>query len=428
MLNFKEYKQFLISVMLVIIMLILVKIKIGILLKIFVLIAVLGILNPLYIIPVFFVSSLSSNYFMIQDGLGIGRIFSICLTLNFVLNLLKNKRLRNKKYIFFILFIWVSFYCSYLKGDYYDSLIFIGASLNFVIFLSFNQLKINELKFKILIRSIFYSFCILSIFLLEESIFNSRLLSGRLTAATNLNTNAYAMLIVQLNAFFYGYFFYSQKNKEKLLLLMLSATNLSLLMLSGSRSGAIASIFGLIIIIFIKNKINIKKIMRVLSLLIGLLFILNKLIQKNQIIKNRMNLNEVISSGGTHRLPRIINELKYVVPNNFLLGVGPSAVNERLALGPYMSMPGSSHNIIISCLTQLGLIGLIGHLLLYFNLLRDLFKIRRLSDAWIIPFSMIFSAIINGIGEVVFTERLFWCAMSLGVLVINNFKKYDKGD
>jgi hypothetical protein len=66
---------------------------------------VLLFLNPVYLIPVYFISSLASTYFVAGTGLGISRIIGIILILSGLFYIIRNPKIINKKNLIFILFI-----------------------------------------------------------------------------------------------------------------------------------------------------------------------------------------------------------------------------------------------------------------------------------------------------------------------------------
>jgi O-antigen ligase len=81
-----------------------------------------------------------------------------------------------------------------------------------------------------------------------------------------------------------------------------------------------------------------------------------------------------------------------------------------------MSDPGSSHNIIVSMLAQVGIVGFVAYMSFYYKVIMKLIKAIRFNIINIIPFMLILTAIFNGIGEVMYSERLFWNALSLAGL------------
>jgi O-antigen ligase len=253
--------------------------------------------------------------------------------------------------------------------------------------------------------------------------------NGRLTILDSVNENRFAMMFAQLAAFALGYTFFVKKIIIKIFSIMLSIISIYFILLSGSRSAFIGILLGgifAIILLTVKNKKQ-KKI-AILLLAFGIVSYLafEYIISTNPILAYRFNIEQVLSSGGTRRWPRVITEIKYVIPNNLLFGVGLTALNEYLATANFMNDPGSSHNFIISMLTQIGIVGFIAYVGFYYKVIIKLIKSLSNHIIYLIPLLLILTAIFNGIGEVMYSERLFWNALSLAGLSLNIFKANKK--
>lgn len=153
------------------------------------------------------------------------------------------------------------------------------------------------------------------------------------------------------------------------------------------------------------------------------MFIFYIVIELNPMLAYRMNIDQVVATGGTRRWPRIVAEIKYIIPTHFFFGVGQGAINETIALSRYMIDPGSSHNFIISALSQLGIVGFIAYMSFYWRIIKDIVSKVGEMQILIIPLMLILTAIFNGVGEVIYTERLFWNALALaGLCLVTNNK------
>ena len=154
-------------------------------------------------------------------------------------------------------------------------------------------------------------------------------------------------------------------------------------------------------------------------------------IQSNPTIRDRMNLTQVISSGGTLRLPRILAEIKYVIPKYPFFGVGPSSINETEALAKYTLDPFSSlssHNFIFSALTQVGIIGFLAYMWFYVAIINETISKIRSFEIFIIPLMLILTGLFNGVGEIMYTERIFWNALSIACLCLTTYSVQEKFD
>lgn len=387
--------------------------------------ALYGLKKPEEIIPTFFLTSLASDYFVAFSGVGFTRLFSVILILSFLLN---NPRLIVKKnWLLEILFISYATILTYLFSNNMNVYELLSFVLNILLFLVFVNYEYREEVLASIFRNIGISAIIMVIFGGIQLYVNPNFLSnGRLSLNEDLNENRFAMMYSQLSAFLIGFTFLISSKKIKFIMLSLSGIGIYLVILSGSRSAFLGILLGTvasIMLLLIKDK----KRRRILILLpvigfVGYVFF-DWIISSNELLSYRFNIDQVASSGGTRRLPRIITELKYVIPNNIMFGVGLSANNEFIETAKYMSDPGSSHNIIISMLAQMGIFGFLAYMSFYFKIIKELIHSLKMNVRFIIPIILILTAMFNGIGEVIYNDRLFWSALSLGGLCINTMKK-----
>jgi O-antigen ligase len=243
--------------------------------------------------------------------------------------------------------------------------------------------------------------------------------NGRLTISESVNENRFAMIFAQLSAYTLAFTVIVKKRLSKITVVFFSILSMYFILLSGSRSAFIGIVFAAIIsfvILGIRNKKQRRAVYIFFLLVICGYLGFEYIVSSNPLLAYRFNLEQIISSGGTRRWPRVVTELKYVIPNNLFFGVGLSAINEYIATSKYMSDPGSSHNIIVSMLAQVGIIGFIAYMSFYYKVIMKLIKAIRFNNIYIIPFMLILTAIFNGIGEVMYSERLFWNALSLAGL------------
>lgn len=390
------------------------------------LLALLSVTKPNNLIPSFFLTSLSSDYFVAFPGMGFTRIFSFIFIISFIIN---NKKLVIKKdWIIELVIIIIATLFSFFLSNKLDLNALLGNLLNIIVFLVFVNMKMSKIELENTIFNIYVSVILMTSFIFIQNLINpSYLMSGRLSIGANVNENRFAMLLGQLTAFTLGYIFLLKTNFSKILAVLYVGLGLYLMLLSGSRSALIGLLLGSLTSIFIliakgKNKI---KLFTGFTILAGLSnYIFNAVVESNELLSYRFNMEQVISTGGTHRMPRIKMELEHVIPENLLFGVGLTAENETIALAKYTLFPGSSHNFIVSMLTQVGLIGFISHMFFFLKLIIKLIVKLHENVFLIIPLLLILTACFNGIGEVIYNDRLFWNALSLGGICLTTLK-YD---
>lgn len=380
----------------------------------------IGIIKPAYLIPIYYVSSLSSQYFAVSEGLGITRVFGFAIFIGVIIRILTERKTIEGNWIRYLIYIGIATIASFISANhkYMESLLTIG--MNLLILFTFANMRLSNNEVHRLFKSIFLAVVIISISILFNAILNPTVVSGRVTLSEGLNNNTFSVIEAQLSAFLFGYVLYTKSKRIKLLSISLLFLNIYLILISGSRSAFIAITAGVLVTILIINKKERLKGILVLGLIavIGI-FLFTKVIQHNPVLAYRFNLNSIISTGGTNRWERIVAEVKYIIPQNLLFGVGPISLNETIALQKYLSLPGSSHNILISMVTQIGIVGALGYIIFVYNIVKSILRRIASNSLLCIPLCLILTGIFNGVGEVVYHERFFWSALSLGILCIS---------
>jgi O-antigen ligase len=361
-------------------------------------------------------------------GVGFNRIIGFVLIFGVFAKMLTNKKRPIKNWIINLIFISFFTLLSFMLGyDKNISILFV-IGLNILVFISLTNLSISKEELKRIINALFISIFLVTIFFLIMYLYDNLYIfrNSRFSIIEGVNENRFGMMLAQLSAFCFAYIFYTKKRILRLISFILSMVNIFFVILTGSRSALIGVIVGVLfsIIIFIFRQNLIKKSFFTLILFIlGIMLIFYMVAEANPILAKRMSVESVISSQGTRRWPRILNEIKYVYPNHPFLGVGPSSSSETIALSTYMMDPGSSHNIIISSLIQVGLLGFISYYLFFVNIFFKILKEIKTYPIFIIPLTLFLTAVFNGVGEVIYTERLFWNTLSIAALCLVTFSK-----
>jgi O-antigen ligase len=381
-------------------------------------ISLFGIKRPEAVIPTFFLTSLSSDYFVAFPGIGFTRIFSLILIAGFLLN---RKRLSfRKEWLIRLVFIFSSTLVTFLFSNHREVNSLLSMGLNMLVFIIFANYKFSTDEVIKIFKSILISVIIMTTFFGFQFVLNPDFLqNGRLTISEGVNENRFAMMLAQLSAYTLAFTVIAKKRLSKITVLLFSILSMYFILLSGSRSAFIGIVLAAIIsfvILGIRNRKQRRAIYIFALLVICGYLGFEYLVSSNPLLAYRFNLEQIISSGGTRRWPRVVTELKYVIPNNLFFGVGLNAINEYIATSKYMSDPGSSHNIIVSMLAQVGIVGFVAYMSFYYKVIMKLIKAIRFNIINIIPFMLILTAIFNGIGEVMYSERLFWNALSLAGL------------
>lgn len=393
----------------------------------FIILFPIGILKPEYLIPAFFISSLSSNYFEAAQGIGYSRILSFVIIAGVLFRLLSSgNTMVRKNWNLYCLLIIITTLISFLLAYDDDISILYTVMYNILIFSAFTNLKISNNELIHLFRAIFFAVFITTIYIIVAIATNPEILFvGRLTIEDNVNENRFGMMMAQLGAYSIGYAYFSKNAYAKMICFILFFVNVFLVFLSSSRSSLLGIMIGtllsILIVSYFRHKI-FKVLIPLFVVVITLLATFNIILDSMPRLASRMTIEQGISSqlveGG--RWHRLVAEIHYVIPDHLFFGVGPGSENETIALTRYsIAEPGSSHNIILSLVSQLGIIGFMVYMSFFGKIFKDvIFKLRR-QEMFIIPLVLIMTAFFNGVGEVIYSERWFWNALALAALCIS---------
>lgn len=383
----------------------------------------LTLYRPEMLLPVYFVASLSSNFFVATEGIGVTRLLATVIIIGVLHKIYRVRKGIQKKWLNHCLIIGLLCLAPYIFAYDNDPFPLFVMWLNLLVFISISNLDLEMAEVILLFRDIFAAVLITSIFYCMMFVQNPHFLNdGRLTVAEGINENNFGMMMAQLSAFSFGYMIFTKHKIAKVVCCCSWLVNFIFVILTGSRSALLGLIAGCILsyltLVYVHGNYR-RGILITIVIFTLLLPIMYFTIESSPVLKDRMTADSVISSGGTRRWPRVVAEIQYVIPEHPLFGVGLSAINETLAQAPYLSDRGSSHNFFVSALTQVGFLGFLAFMTFYWKIVREVILRLKSNKVLFIPLVLILTAFINGIGEVMYSERLFWNTISLAALCLN---------
>ena len=397
--------------------------------------ALIYIANPFVLFPASFVTSLSTDYFVLVPGLSNGLIFTTLLIVALFIRGLRTHSLRNNHILeWVVVLIGYNFFSSAfsITGDFSTFVIMLENLIVLYLMSLQKDVDIDHLATTLSITSF------VVILMLLWSLQSGMMLetdSGRFTAE-GVNENRFAMICSQLCAVLIFSVFYMRNKVFRLLGLLGFLASVYLLLLAGSRSallGGMAAVLATVLSFEFYSgkrsklrphgKMLVPFIMLVVAIYIGI----NMLMDSDLAVLDRFKMENVIEGRGTHRIDRAEYLLNNIFPDHSLFGIGLGGLNE------YAVSPGPCHNIILDPIIQLGLIGAIMYWVFIIPLIKRAYKkLKTYNVVIILPLSLFFAGFFNGMGEIVFTEKLFWNAIALCVLFVNNlqspFKEFKAKD
>ena len=417
--SFKETFLFSWSVFLVVLLMATVKFNSPILLWALVGSSTLLLFQPIYLLPVYLISSLSTTYFVAGQDLGISRLIGfILIAAGLIYNLTNNYSYNVKNIILIaILFFYTLFSSIFSLTSSYVTFISFSQFLIVVILLSqIRNVNLEKLS-KLLTLSAIITLIIIA-FELKSNLISMQV--QRLSTGENVNENRFAMMLEQLTAIIYAAFFVFSKNKIiRFIVVPIILLAFFMLILSGSRSATIGIMGAIIVSQLYHVKTNPKKYILPLFFLVilGYLFILT--VHKMNIpVIDRFSVESVKESGGTHRLEVWQTLVPITLKNEPLFGFGFGGGNS-IALAYKNGLMYAPHNFFFEMLIQVGIVGMFIFLYYFVFIARELLKATQ-NPIVFFPIILLLSAFFNGIGETIYVEKLFWNGIGLAWLYLNN--------
>jgi len=411
------------SIMLVVYMILINNMKNGVLGLLAIAFSLIFILKPVYILPPLFVASLLGEYFVAFNGIGLSRIFVLVFIVGSILTAVKERTKFNPKHVVMCLalclFNIVSSATS-ITGTLEPA---ITMDLNILVLFFMYYTDVKDIK--IYIKTMSLCLIILSLYTTYMVVWGSGMTVmdrgvSRIVLNELVNPNQLGLALAQIGAFLFGLIIVIKGKYHKALLfsvLMITTVNL---ILTGSRSSAVAVIVSILIVVLINlcKRGNASKKLIIIIVLLILPCIYLILANSGLEVMTRYSVDSVTEYGGTGRLQIWDAILRYIVPENPLFGVGFGGANVIAALEPYIGFNHGTHNILVTMLAQLGVIGAFIYIAFFIKSTAIIVKNYMTIDYLAMPLTMILAAFVNGIGEDIFSSRFLWIDIGLAFMII----------
>ncbi len=385
------------------------------------------ILRPIYLIGPIFLMTIFDDYLIAFAGQSFGRYCVIFFCVGALLKILVHQhQIKHVNDIFIIiimLFLGIILSCISAYG--YTSFP-ISYVLNIIMLFS---MIVFIPQGSIGLTKQLYNYSILGIIFILVLIIKNGIhiiLGTRLTIDQDVNPNQLAMGIAQMAAVVIAHLI---NNKKRIIDYFLIIILISILFLTGSRSGIIAVLlcFIMVYIIAIRKTVSRKKKVRNIVgiiLLCGIVyFIYFYLKERISFLMYRFTYENIIATHGTSRMDVWIAILAKALPGHYLFGIGFDPLNAYSAVKTINGIGHGSHNLIVEILAKSGIMGMIIFLTFFIRLFRKIAQNLRQHSELFMPFAMIITIIINGIGEDVLTGRFLWYGAGLVYMILNSSQK-----
>lgn len=385
------------------------------------------------IIPIEFMLFLAPILFDSGLAIGIDKIIFLIITVGQIISVFfLRKSLINKRYLMIAAWIILAVIASGIHSRFNQPW---GTAsvlvVEIVTFIFYSQYCLSRPQVYELVDRFSKVCMVMMVFFVIQIILHPTSVDNRLTVAEDLNINHFAMTISQISIFLLTYGLLSSKKRKKNICFVLYVVGLIMLLFTGTRSSTIAIVCSSIFVYIQASKISGREQGFQRVILLGLLVLVlavvsNTILGSNDFLKDRFTLTNLVSTSGSGRFPSLMTEFTEIIPDNFWLGVGPSAYAEVDAVYQYGHWYFSSHNVIGSMLTQLGIIGSVPLVILCINIIKRLNNGLKIDVRFLIPLGLVITCLINGIGEQIFNSRMYWFALSFSILLLNSMDVYQE--
>lgn len=373
--------------------------------------------NPFYLLPVYIISSLYGEYFDLGNGISISRIIGIIFIFGSILYYRNNFKIDKKQLIFLTLILFLNLFSSLFSfTGSFRGFVMMLPNLAIVFICSGIRFEDSRKIAYLLSISAIISIVFIAVTLREQLLI---IQVERLKTGESANENRVAMMLVQLLAILFAALTISKEKKYKVVLFLAILIAFFMLILTGSRSATIGiTLATMLIYLHMFLKEGKKYILPIIVFSIICFLTYQAIIQSDNPIFQRFSEQSIIDGKGTSRLDNWKALIPYTLNNNPIFGVGLGG-DTVYALAHKIGARSPAHNFILDLFIQTGFVGLILYMY-YFLLIAKKIKQHLNNSIMYFPYWMLLAAFINGIGETVFSEKLFWNGIALALLFANN--------
>lgn len=371
------------------------------------------IYTPEYFVGICFLFSTISYYFHGAYE-GIYSIYTILLVIVF-LNCLMNKNMTFQKTAFvsiggLAIIAVLSF--NYSQFHYYNGLY----KLLYILFVTTVIGNFYRLDIKILSLVLPKLAGTMTIGYLLSIVYSGSFVDGRLTIASQVNTNSFGMSCAQLATILVVSCIVSKNRKG--VKIFLSLIIFVLAFLSGSRGALLAFLSASILIYILYAKRSgyfAGKFMKLLLIIGVLCAVISPISSAINYDLTRFSINTIINSGGSRRTLIYTSIIPFVISNGYWkLGYGPGHDCSTRIIKQLIGWEYShTHNTIIEAFCELGILGLIFTIIVIVKGWLNINKVSKFVKESYIIYGMLICIFIHGMSESYFCNISFWLLMAI---------------
>ena len=380
------------------------------------------ILKPEYLLAPILFFSIFDDYLLMGTGSSISRFLTLYFIAGAAFLILKRGTIKKESLLLAALIplgVILSLYSIFGKTKIPTSYI-----LNVV--LAITIMNISPSNNKKIVTQI-HTFAILAVvyvyYMLAKNGFDSLVDGSRMTIAHEVNSNqlamglAIAMALLASDLLIFG--------KHKVLNIVLMLVNCIALFLTGSRTGLIAGIAAIFLLFIVATNEKGKRYKAILFSVLGatiFIFVYSYLQENFPLLMERFTVENVEETGGTGRLDVWKAYFEHYFSKYWLIGIGFSSENMYYAALSINGEGHGAHNLVVEIISKTGLVGVVLYGVCFLKYFKTAFKCVRENRFILCSIAIVFSILVNGIGENTLTVRFLWFGIGLGYLLSNSIE------
>lgn len=375
--------------------------------------------SPKYLIAPLLVSSFLDEICFLIAGITASRFFSLYIIV-VLLAQNRNSLIFSKRItIFSIITVSYVFVSSILsKAGISDSTVTMILNIAMVFLLS--RLSIKESDYVEIIKESCFGGLFIMLLMLYMHLGGAVVRkSGAYILMPGANNNTAAMILAQIGAMFLGYYLIEKQRYSRFPIYTIGSIILSfvLLFLTGSRSASFGLIIATFFTLIIDSKWENKPFISMLKPLVigGIGYVIYEIMMTNySLLASRFSVQEILQSNGTGRFEIWNTVWNNIIKRHWFLGIGFGGENVQIALNTTNLLHKSgTHNLFLDMLAQMGIVGTSYFFFWFYRLMRYVLRVINDHKTIVCFLLMCISALANGIGENIFSERYLWIVIGL---------------
>ena len=375
--------------------------------------------QPLWLIPMLFLTSISST-FVVIPGLAGYIYYAYLLLIGSLLKLRLNTagKISVAAIITFLYAVWLIVTATYsISGETEQAIKMLIAMIPIFIVPMFTQETNINTKHLFVVAVVFSGYVLLKLLFapvlyvatVDDAITYQNMLNAQLTISERVNPNTLSQGLLLAYLIIYTI----AVSARKWLLLIFIALPIMPMLMIGSRTAFVTMVAISVLVLLFDSKLSKKlKTAIILLAILGIPTILN---QANQ-INDRLDMESIVEDDGSGRFDTWKLLMDNVVPNNPIMGVGYGRVNlERIGYTV------DADNMYVDALSQIGIVGLVLLMLMLIFYLKPLWGRQDKNSR--IAISLLLFVLIEGFGETIFDTFIFVFILLYAVFARENIDR-----